>query len=202
MPFPVDYLIAPDGRIASRFFLPDYQTRVAASRILLSQSGAAANADAITVDGGELTATIGLSANRAAAGQEIGVVADFSLAPGWHAYGQSAPENYRPLEIKFEDDIAEDDIVMDQSFEFPAPQMRNFEALGETLPVHEGRFRALGRILMRSRTKPGEYRLKGTVSFQLCDDATCNVPEQRSFELPFTVLAHASAAPRQDALKP
>ena len=40
IPFPGDYLISPDGVIQAKYFLPDYQTRVASSEILVNELGA------------------------------------------------------------------------------------------------------------------------------------------------------------------
>jgi hypothetical protein len=59
---------------------------------------------------------ITLSTDHAVAGQEIGVAADFSIAKGWHIYGQPLPANYAPTAIVFDSDC-----VAKQSFDYPDP---------------------------------------------------------------------------------
>ena len=129
--------------------------------------------------------------DHAVAGQEIGVAADFSIAKGWHIYGQPLPANYTPTAIVFDSDC-----VAQQSFEYPDPQKVAFPELGETLPVYTGSFRAKGRILVRSGLKPGDNKLKGTLSFQECSSQICKIPQSVTFEIPFTIDPMAPAAPK------
>lgn len=129
--------------------------------------------------------------DHAVAGQEIGIAADFSIAKGWHIYGQPLPTNYTPTAIAFDSGC-----VANQSFDYPDPQKVAFRVLGETLPVYTGNFRAKGRILVRSGLKPGDYMLKGTLSFQECSDQICKIPQSVTFDIPLRIDPHASAAPK------
>ena len=49
---------------------------------------------------------------------------------------------------------------------------------------------------MRSGLKPGDYKLKGTLSFQECSDQICKIPQSVTFEIPFRIDPMASAAPK------
>src|SRR5438105_14089609 len=140
IPFPVDYLIGPDAKIQSKYSLPEYTTRIASSQILLQEFGNIASGDTAVLKSEDIQAQIRLSTNHAAVGQEIGVSADFTLAPGWHVYGKPLPENYTPTTLTF-DNAA----VAKQSIDFPPPQKVRFEALNETLPVYSGKFTAKGK---------------------------------------------------------
>jgi hypothetical protein len=191
IPFPGDYLISPDGVIKAKYFLPDYQTRVASSEILLNEFGADANGNSVSLTAGDLRIVITASTDHAVAGQEIGVAADFSIVKGWHIYGQPLPANYTPTTIVFDSDY-----VAKQSFEYPDPRKVAFPELGETLPVYAGSFRAKGRILARSGLKPGDYKLKGKLSFQECSNQICKIPQSVTFEIPFRIDPMASAAPK------
>ena len=131
------------------------------------------------------------SMDHAVAGQEIGVAADFSIAKGWHIHGRPLPTNYTPTAIVFDGDC-----VAKQSFEYPDPEKVAFPELGETLPVYTGSFRAKGRILVRSGLKPGDNKLKGTLSFQECSSQICKIPQSVTFEIPFTIDPMAPAAPK------
>jgi hypothetical protein len=191
IPFPGDYLISPDGVIKAKYFLPDYQTRVASSEILLNEFRANANDKSISLTAGGIRIVITPSTDHAVAGQEIGVAADFSIAKGWHIYGQPLPANYTPTTIVFDRDC-----VSKQSFEYPQPQKVSFPELGETLPVYADSFRAKGKILARPGLKPGDYKLKGTLSFQECSNQICKIPQSATFEIPFRIDPMASAAPK------
>ena len=191
IPFPGDYLISPDGVIKAKYFLPDYQTRVASSEILLNEFGAETDAKSISLTVGDIGIVITPSTDHAVAGQEIGVAADFTIAKGWHIYGQPLPANYTPTTIVFDSDC-----VAEQSFEYPDPKKVAFPELGETLPVYAGSFRAKGKILARPGLKPGDYKLKGTLSFQECSNQICKIPQSATFEIPFRIDPMASAAPK------
>lgn len=191
IPFPGDYLISPDGVIQAKYFLPDYQTRVASSEILVNELGADPSGKSVSLTAGDIRIMITPSMDHAVAGQEIGVAADFSIAKGWHIYGQPLPTSYTPTAIVFDSDC-----VAKQSFAYPDPQKVAFPELGETLPVYAGSFRAKGRILVRSGLKPGDYKLKGTLSFQECSDQICKIPQSVTFEIPLRVDPMASAAPK------
>ena len=134
------------------------------------------------VDAGEVTAQITLSSAHTLAGQRVGVIIDFSIAPGWHVYGKPLPEEYTPTTVNFDGEL-----LSGQKFDFPKPTPVKFELLGETLPVYQGRFRAAGDLFLRPKLIPGERRLSGTVSFQECNDNLCKIPQQVRFELPLRI---------------
>jgi len=182
VPFPGDYVIAPDGVVRDKFFLPDYQTRPAASEVLLKDFGAAVGKNTTDVASGDVAMAVTLSDASSAPGHELGVAIEFSVGPGWHIYGQPLPENYVPTTVTFDSDV-----IAKQSIDFPAAIPIKFEALGETLPVYQGRFRATGAILLKIGVKPGDYKLGGTLKFQECNDTICKMPQAAKFELPLKI---------------
>jgi alkyl hydroperoxide reductase subunit AhpC len=83
VPHPVEYLIAPDGLVVRKYFVPNYQHRVTASSVALREFGVVSEeAPTVTLRSGALTMVIGLSTARAFAGQEISFFAKFTLDPG------------------------------------------------------------------------------------------------------------------------
>jgi hypothetical protein len=85
VPHPVEYLVAPDGMVVRKYFVPNYQHRVAASTVALREFGAGGSGAAVvTLQSGTPTVEIGFSSASAFAGQEIGFFANFHLEPGWH----------------------------------------------------------------------------------------------------------------------
>jgi len=103
IPFPGEYLIAPDGRVTDKVFLPSYQDGATASEVLLKDFGTGAGDDVVEVKSDETMARIRLSDSSAFSGQELAVAANFSIKPGWHIYGQPLPKGYVPTAISFDD---------------------------------------------------------------------------------------------------
>jgi DsbC/DsbD-like thiol-disulfide interchange protein len=139
----------------------------------------------------EIKARIALSDVRAVSGQRVGVTVDFDITPGWHIYGKPLPEEYTSTTVAFDKDL-----VSAQNLDFPNATPVKFELLGETLPVYQGRFRAVGAILLRSRLVPGEHRLGGTLSFQECNDSLCKTPQQLRFVIPLRIESSLPSTPR------
>jgi len=189
IPFPGDFLIGADGRVREKLFVPDYQTRASASEILLRDFGETNGGSTATVKTDALTAKIALSTGHAIAGQQLGVAADFSIAPGWHIYGELLPENYVATNLIFDDDF-----VSAQAIEFPTATPIDFKLLGETLAAYSQTVRANGRIVLKAGLKPGEYKLRGVLRFQECSEEVCNLPQRITFELPIKVDAMAAGA--------
>jgi hypothetical protein len=183
VPHPVEYLIAPDGLVIRKYFVPNYQHRVAASAVVLREFGAVSEAaPAVTLRSSALTARIGLSTARAFAGQEISFFAKFALEPGWHVYGAPLPENYTTTSVTFEGPT-----IVHQSFELPSAAPMRIAALAETVPLHSGSFQGLGSLLLRFPLDAGKVVLCGRVRFQECSDTICEAPQSIPFELPLTL---------------
>jgi hypothetical protein len=189
IPFPGDYLIGADGTVRDKHFLANYETRPAASEILLKNFGVAAGAPGLTIAAGDVRVSVTLSSSRAVPGRELGVSAAFEIPSGWHLYGRPLPDNYVATSIEFDPET-----VSAQSFDFPKATPLEFKSLGETLPVYSGSIHAVGRILIKSRLKPGEYKLKGTLRFQECSDQICKLPQQIPFEVPLTIDSMVAGA--------
>src|SRR5439155_18978395 len=91
IPFPGDYILAADGTVLSKHFLANYQTRPSASGVLLSDFDVIGKNGAVTVGAEDLKATVTLSSEVTAPGQQLGVAIDMKIAPGWHIYGEPLP---------------------------------------------------------------------------------------------------------------
>jgi hypothetical protein len=97
IPFPGEFLVAPDGRVADKVFLPDFQDRATASEVLLKDFGIGAGNDVVEIKSDETSARIQLSDSSAFSGQELAVAANFAIKPGWHIYGSRCPRvTYQP----------------------------------------------------------------------------------------------------------
>ncbi len=183
VPHPVQYLVAPDGLVIRKYFVANYQHRVAASSVVLREFGGASDDAAVaTLRSEALTAEIGLSTAQAFAGQEVGFFAKFKLDPGWHVYGTPLPAAYTATSITFDDPK-----IVRQTLELPRALPVEIAALGETLPVYSGSFQALGSLLLKFPIDAGETTLSGQLRFQQCSDTICEPPQTIPFELPLTI---------------
>ncbi len=180
VPHPVEYLIAPDGVVIRKYFVPNYQHRVTASSVVLREFGIVSEeAPAVTLRSGALIVSIGLSTEKAFAGQEISFFAKFALEPGWHVYGAPLPEGYTTTSVTIDGPA-----IDRQSFELPPAAPMRLGILAETVPVYSGSFQGLGSVLLRFPIDAGKTVLSGRVSFQQCSDTLCEAPETIPFELP------------------
>lgn len=148
--------------------------------------------DSVTVKTDDVQAKITLSGARIYNGQQLHVVIDFAVAPGWHIYGVPLPEGYTATTVKFDDAL-----VSSQAVIFPKPTPVKFEVLGETLPVYQGEFKASGVIRLKQQLPPGEHKLAGTLEFQECNDTMCKMPRTVRFEVPFRVEPRAPVVQKQ-----
>jgi hypothetical protein len=183
VPHPVEYLVAPDGTVVEKYFVPNYQHRVTGSAVALRQFGAVSpDAPVATLERGALTVRIGLASATAFAGQEVGFFAQFSLEPGWHIYGAPVPAGYATTAITFEGPN-----VVSQKLDLPVAQMHELPILEETLPIYSGSFQAAGTLLLKFPLPEGKLTLKGLLAFQQCSDTVCEPPQTMGFELPLTL---------------
>jgi len=182
IPFPGDYLIGADGKVRDKQFLPDYQTRPSSSQILLKNFAPTAGGSAVAITADDLRAVVTLSSDRAVPGEQLGISADLLIPAGWHIYGRPLPDNYVATSISFDREL-----VSAESFDFPKATPVEFKSLGETLPVYSGSIRVPGTVQLRLGLKPGQYRVKGTLHFQQCNDQICKLPQKVAFEIPVTI---------------
>lgn len=206
IPWPGNYLIAPDGTVQDKLFLPDYQLRPSAAEVLFRHFGDTVGGNAIEITTDVLQATVTLSTDRCFPGQEIAVALKVRLKPGWHVYGSPLPQNYQALELTFDSPLIEE-----LSLQLPSPAPLLLKAVGETLPVYHGDIQALGAFRIKwsppmpapflealgARIAPGKYTVNGTLRFQACSEEICEIPQAIPFSIPLQIDAGIPPAPKQ-----
>jgi hypothetical protein len=205
MPWPGEYLIAPDGTVRDKLFLRSYEHRPSASEVVLRHFDNA-GANSVEIKAGVLHATVSLSTDRCFPGQELGLALEVGLDPGWHIYGKPLPASYQAVDL-----ILESPLIEQQSLELPFPQPLLLQALGETLPVYSGRLKAHGKVGIKwsppmpapfllalgKPIEPGLYEIAGTLRFQACSEDVCEPPQALKFAFPLTLEAGIPAAPKK-----
>jgi hypothetical protein len=179
VPHPVEYLISADGLVVKKYFVPNYQHRVAASTVALQEFNTfSSDAPKVTLETGAVRFEIGFPARHAFAGQEVGFFARIAVQPGWHVYGSPLPPGYTPLSIAFESPA-----IVQQNVSLPEPRAIQFPLLNETLPVYTDAFETRGTLLLKFPLPDGDLILPGQVRFQQCSEDICEPPQYVPFEL-------------------
>ncbi len=206
IPWPGDFLIAPDGTVRDKLFQRNYEHRASASEITLRHYGGRAGGNSVDIESDVLSATVSLSTDRCFPGQELGVELEVHLKPGWHLYGKPLPDNYQATDLTFEGPL-----VDEQSLAMPPATPVLLKALNETLPVYEEEIRAIGKLGIRwsppmpakfleplgNRIEPGLHQIEGTLRFQACSDEVCEMPQAMRFQLPLRIEAGIPTASKK-----
>lgn len=206
LPFPGQFLIAPDGTILGKAFTGDLRHRASGTTLVLEHFGRTGE-PTLRIDTDELRAEITCSSSRVFPGQELGVLIEVEVEPGWHVYGSGVASPYTPFAIEFE--AGEDSVVVAQSFDVPRGMPMALTALGETLPVLDGRFQVSGRLRLRwsppatrfpemadtvraLQVPAGEYELRASLGFQACSADTCLPPAAVELVVPIVIDPHVT----------
>ena len=122
--------------VTQKYFEADFRQRYTASEILVRQYGGAAGAARQVVETRHLRLTSSASLATVHWGQRLALVADIELKPGVYVYAPGV-EGYIPIEFQLTGSPA----FQAHPPAYPAVRKLHLKAIGETVPVFEGRFR-------------------------------------------------------------
>jgi peroxiredoxin len=200
IPFPGQLLLGPDRTVLAKEFTGDLRHRPSGAMLVGRHLDAPADGAHAELSTSVCRVEAALSSPRAFGGQEIGLRFDVDVADGWHVYGAGAPSNYQAFDVRLDDELVES-----VQLHAPEPTVVELPGLGETVPVHEGRFTAHATVRLRwrpaasidtfnglesfkaLRIPAGGKVLRGSVALQACSDTECMPPSALPFELPFTL---------------
>ena len=98
------------------------------------------------------------------------LVIEVELRPGVHVYAPGV-EGYIPIAWTLEESPA----YKAGEVQLPPARKLYLQAIDETVPVYEGRFRLTREIEAKA---PGPLEINGTLRYQACDDQMCYKPEK------------------------
>jgi len=205
IPWPGEYLVAPDGTVRDKVFLPSYEHRASATEVIFRNCGVDNAGHGVDIKSSVLDASVTLSSDRCFAGQELGIALEINLKSGWHIYGEPLPSTYRPTQL-----VLSGPLVDHLTLELPAPKSKLMQALNETLPIYEGKVRAVGKLGIKWSPpmpapfllkigpviEPGAHKIEGALRYQACSESVCEPPEEIRFELPLTIEKGVPPAPK------
>jgi thiol:disulfide interchange protein DsbD len=118
-------------------------------------------------------------------GQQAVIAVVVDVKPGLHAQSHTPLDpNLVAFEVKLESNPA----ITLLPPAYPPGQVHDYPGLGR-LSVYTGRSIVYVPLEVKSNAPPGEITLKGTASYQICDDRQCFAPEDTPFQITTQVVA-------------
>ena len=202
IPFPGIYIIDENGIVREKYFEMNYRERFTARSILARDFGVFVGPQTeLETEGQHIPISIYTSDPVAQPGNRLSLVVEFDLPPKMHLYAPGV-EGYTPLFLAIEPDYR----FQIHDLQYPDPDILYLPAIKERVPVYHGKVRVIqevtltadytdewvkkGVITISSRLDPddpGPYfilsggdhlEIRGTLSYQACDDKICYLPEQ------------------------
>lgn len=123
-----------------------------------------------------------------AAGEPFSMTLRLTPLPGIHVYAPGNP-NYIPVAVE----IAATPGVKAHQAVFPTGQDLFFGPLKESVKVYSAPFVVKVPLSLDAKlVKPGELVVRGTISYQACDDRVCFPPQSAPFEARLSVKRRRS----------
>ena len=190
VPHPGTYILDENGVVRAKYFEDDYRERFTAANILWRQFGDRAGPVQATAETPHLRISTIASDAEARAGTRLALALEIELKPGMHVYAPGVAGGYIPVEWSMAGSKAwqAHDVV------WPASRKLRLEAIHETVPVFEGRFR-LTRDLTIGQQKDftpllgadRKLTIEGTFRYQACNDRECFPPRTLPMKWTFQV---------------
>jgi hypothetical protein len=179
MAFPGFFYIDSSGKLQEKFFEAAYTDRYTANNVIAKLFPELVEQTVKSVEAPHIALTLQQSDEVAVPGSRLTLIAEVNLGPDLHVYAPGVT-GYKPIELKLEpsSEIKLDDVA------FPKPKTLFLEAIKESVPVFEGRFRitqditiSAQRSFIGSLAQGKSLSIHGELKYQACDKTTCFVPE-------------------------
>ncbi len=120
---------------------------------------------------------------------EVGKNHDFlfriHVSKGWYLHGpDGSDESMVPTTISFEEPAG----IKVVDLLFPLPEIVKFEYTDDPIQTFSGVVSVSAGLSISGNTAPGEYIVRGLLSYQACSVSSCLPPEKAKFTLPVTVV--------------
>ncbi|HSF14860.1 MAG TPA: protein-disulfide reductase DsbD domain-containing protein [Vicinamibacteria bacterium] len=124
-------------------------------------------------------------------GNRVTLVMEVELPEKMHLYAPGV-EGYRPVEVK----LTGDPHLKVHETVFPESEVLHLPAIGESVPVYQGKARILQDVTISPRL-PGYDKdettplvISATFSYQACDDRICYVPAEIPIRFEMALIPH------------
>lgn len=121
------------------------------------------------------------------AGETFKVAVRLAIGRGWHINANPASDELLiPTSLEIADDTGAFHVL---DIAYPDPQMVRLGFSESDVAVYSESALVGALVQADARLKPGTCKLKGTASWQACNDVSCLPPESRAFEILIVVVA-------------
>lgn len=188
IPHPGSYMVNAKGVIFDKSFYKQYAVRESVNDMLLEsfKVGEVEVGAVEEVTTPHLTAKAFFSSPTIRRAQMTTLTVEVDLNERMHVYGRPLPAGYFATTVT----VDSGSVVKIIDVEYPEPKIMTLEALGEELPVYDGKLVIQARC--RGAGRDEDYAAEATVKlqYQACDDRVCYPPQTITFTLPLHNLPH------------
>ncbi len=171
IPYPGTFIVSAAGIVEAKYFEDDFRERYTSGDILVRRFGAQAGESRSQVETRHLKLEASASTAEVHWGQRIALVLDIDLKLGMHVYAPGVTGGYIPIDWKI--DASPNWTAHD--LQAPPSRQLHLDAIDETVPVYEGRFRLVRDVTVGKTT--GDVVIRGSLRYQACDDKVCYNPQ-------------------------
>ena len=181
VPNPGTYILDENGVVRAKYFEDDYRDRFTAANILWRQFGGGTGPAGATAETPHLRITTVASDAEIRAGTRLALALEIELKPGMHVYAPGVEGGYIPVDWS----IADSKGWKAHEVVWPASRKLRLEAIHETVPVFENKFRMTRDVTIGQQKDfmpltGADKRLtvEGTFRYQACDAKECFPPQK------------------------
>jgi hypothetical protein len=185
--FPGTYIVDAKGFVQSKFFEQMHRQRFTTDTILVKNYGMGGGIRLETKTD-HLMLTGYASQDRIRRGNRITLVFELDLPPKMHVYAPGVEGGYRPVVVSIE----RNPYLKIHPTEFPEPHLLHLEAIGETVPVFDGKVRIFQDVTISPRYGESKLAFPVVLSYQACDDRICYPPTKVPVEFELEIEGHDS----------
>ncbi len=180
VPFPGTFIIDANGVVTAKYFEVDHRDRYTAASILAKSFQTAEGVSWNVVDTRHLRLRYAATDSIVRAGSRIELAVEVELKPKMHVYAPGVQASYKPIVWTLD----ESPTWLIHPASFPKARSLHLPAIGETVPVYEGKLRltrdlSIGQqseVRSALRTGINELVVRGTFRYQACNDRECFPP--------------------------
>jgi len=190
VPHPGTYILDQNGVVRAKYFEDDFRERYTAANILWRQFGVGEGPVQVTADTPHLRISTVASDTEARAGTRLALALEIELKPGMHVYAPGVEGGYIPIDWS----MAESKGWKAHEVVWPASRKLRLEAIHETVPVFEGKFRLTRDVTIGQQkdvtpllSPDKKLTVEGTFRYQACDARECFPPQKIPLRWSFTV---------------
>ena len=180
---PGTYRVSPDGIVQAKYFEKDFTVRYVTPTILLREFGSISGTRETVVNTDYLELKSFSTSDVVRPGLRLTLLLDVDLKPKMHVYAAGV-EHYIPISLELD----HSSYYNGRPAEYPRSETLNLPAINESVPVYRGKFRIMQDVILQGRdtlSSMRDFRIKGRLRYQACDDKMCYLPQTVNLEWAF-----------------